>query len=99
MLDELFELIGVERVNRKHDRQDALCCGGLYAEKQPDRAMKYQEMNINDAKDYEADAMVILCPICWQRLSQPCRDSGLPPVYITNLCSMALGEKPFPDGI
>jgi hypothetical protein len=32
-------------------------------------------------------------------LSQPCRESGLPPVYITNLCSMALGEKPFPTGI
>lgn len=96
MLDELFELINVERVARKHDRENALCCGGLYAEKQPDRAKKYQEININDAKAYEADAMVILCPICWLHLSQPCRDSGLPPVYITNLCSIALGEKPFP---
>jgi Fe-S oxidoreductase len=97
MLDKLFELIGVERVARKHDRENALCCGGLYAEKQPDRAKKYQETNINDAKEHKADAMVILCPICWQHLSQSCRDSGLPPVYITNLCSMALGEKPFPS--
>jgi len=98
MLNELFELIGVERVARKHDRENALCCGGLYAENQPDRAKKYQDINIKDAKDYQADAMVILCPICWQHLSQPCQDSGLPPVYITNLCSMALGEKPFPGG-
>jgi Fe-S oxidoreductase len=96
MLDELFELIGVERVARQHDREDALCCGALYAERQPERAKKFQEINIADAKAYGADAMVILCPICWQRLSQPCRDSGLPPVYITNLCSMALGERPFP---
>jgi len=29
-------------------------------------------------------------------LSQPCRESGLPPVYITNICRMALGETPFP---
>jgi Fe-S oxidoreductase len=97
MLDELFELIGVERVARKHDRENALCCGGLYAEKEPERAKKYQDMNIADAQAHGADAMVILCPICWQRLSQPCRKSGLPPVYITNLCSMALGEKPFPQ--
>jgi Fe-S oxidoreductase len=97
MLDELFELIGVERVARKHDRENALCCGGLYAEKEPERAKKYQDKNIADAQAYGADAMVILCPICWQRLSQPCRDSGLPPVYITNLCSMALGERPFPQ--
>ena len=58
---------------------------------------RYQEMNIADAKAYGADAMVMLCPICWMRLSQPCRERGLPPVYITDLGRMALGEKPFPS--
>lgn len=99
MLDELFELIGVERVARKHDRLDALCCGGLYIEKEPERGQRFQEKNISDAQAYGADAMVLLCPICWQRLSQPCRERGLPPVYITNLCRMALGEKPFPSSV
>lgn len=97
MLDELFELIGVQRVLRKYDRQDALCCGGLYMEKEPERGLRFQDRNITDALAYGAEAMVILCPICWQRLSQPCRERGLPPVYITNLCRMALGEKPFPS--
>jgi len=96
MLDELFRLIGVERVARRHDRQDALCCGGLYMDMEPERGKKFQEMNIADAKAYGAEAMVLLCPICWMRLSQPCRESGLPPVYITNICRMALGETPFP---
>jgi Fe-S oxidoreductase len=99
MLDELFELIGVQRVPRKYDRQDALCCGALYAEKHPEKGLKFQDRNITDAKAYGADAMIMLCPICWQRLSQPCRESGLPPVYITNLCRMALGEKPFPSSV
>jgi ferredoxin len=96
MLDELFELIGVRRVPRKYDRQDALCCGGLYIEKDPERGMKLQDKNITDAIGYGAEAMVILCPVCWSRLSQPCRERGLPPVYLTNLCRMALGEMPFP---
>ncbi len=99
MLDELFELIGVERVARKYDRQDALCCGGLYMEKEPEKGLGFQDKNITDAMACGADAMVILCPICWMRLSQPCRDRGLPPVYLTNLCRMALGEKPFPSGV
>jgi Fe-S oxidoreductase len=99
MLDELFELIGVYRVPRKYDRQDALCCGAAFAEREPERGLKYLEMNIADAKTHRADAMVILCPICWMRLSQPCRERGLPPVYITNLCRMALGEKSFPPSV
>lgn len=96
MLDELFELIGVQRVPRKYDRQDALCCGGAYLDKEPERGLKYQDRNITDAIAYGAEAMVILCPICWMRLSRPCQERGLPPVYLTDLCRMALGEKSFP---
>jgi Fe-S oxidoreductase len=99
MLDELFELIGVQRVPRKYDRQDALCCGAIYIEKEPERGLRFQDKNITDAIGYRADAMVMLCPICWMRLSQPCRERGLPPIYITNLCRMALGEKPFPSRV
>jgi len=99
MLDELFELIGVHRVPRKYDRQDALCCGAAFMERQPERGLKLQDKNITDAKGYGADAMVILCPICWMSLSQPCRERGLPPIYLTNLCRMALGEVPFPSSV
>jgi Fe-S oxidoreductase len=99
MLDELFELIGVERVARKYDRQDALCCGGVFIDKDRERGLRIQDRNITDALGYGADAMVMLCPICWMRLSQPCRERGLPPVYLSNLCRMALGELPFPSGV
>ena len=98
MLDELFEMIGVERVPRKYDRQDALCCGGIFLDKDPDRGLKIQDKNITDAIGYVAEAMVMLCPVCWMRLNQPCRERGLPPVYLSNLCRMALGEVPFPLG-
>ena len=99
MLDELFELIGVHRVPRKFDRQDAMCCGAAVMERDPELRSKLIDKNITDAKGYGAEAMVILCPICWMSLNQPCRERGLPPVYLTNLCSMALGEKRFPASI
>jgi Fe-S oxidoreductase len=97
MLDELFELIGVTRVPRKYDRQDALCCGGIFMGKDREKGLKFQDRNITDAKAYNADAMVILCPVCWNHLSEPCRERGLLPIYLTNLCRMALGEIPFPS--
>ena len=96
MLDELFELIGVQRVARKYDRQDALCCGSIFIEMEPERGLRVQDMNITDAIGYGADAMVMLCPVCWTRLSQPCQERGLPPILLTDLCRVALGEKPFP---
>jgi Fe-S oxidoreductase len=97
MLDELFALIGVSRVPRKYDRQDALCCGAAIMERDPEKRLKLQDKNITDAIGYGAEAMVMLCPICLMTLSQPCREHGLPPVYLTSLCRMALGEIPFPS--
>jgi Fe-S oxidoreductase len=96
MLDELFELIGVTRVSRKYDRQDALCCGGIFMGKDREKGLKFQDRNITDAKAYHADAMVILCPVCWNHLSESCRERGIPPIFLTNLCRMALGELSFP---
>ena len=98
-VDELFELVGVQRVARKYDRQDALCCGSIFIEMDPERGLRVQDKNITDAIGYGADAMVMLCPVCWTRLSQPCRERGLPPVLLVDLCRMALGEKPFPSSV
>ena len=98
MLDELFEVIGVNRVPRKYDRQDAICCGAAFMERDPERRLKLQDKNLTDAIGYGAEAMIMLCPICSMTLSQPCRERGLPPVYLSNLCRMALGEMPFPSG-
>lgn len=97
MLDEFFQVIGVHRVPRKYDRQDALCCGGLFMDKDPERGLRFQDKNITDAQGYGAEAMVLQCPYCWSRLSQPCRERGLPPIFITDLARMALGEQPFPS--
>lgn len=70
MLDEIFELIGVERVARKYDGLDSLCCGqnmkGIVGrgEKYPE----YQNVNVMDAQENGAEAMVFLCPMCLDAL-------------------------------
>ena len=92
-LDELFQLIGVERVERRYDRINALCCGGTIVATNYERAGRIKGMNIKDALDAGADAMVFLCPICFLSLRRRAREAGLETIPISNLCRLALGEK------
>lgn len=95
LLDELFELIGVERVTRKYDRGTALCCGGVVAgmealtKEEKDRGWKE---NIKDAKDAGAEAMVMLCPLCNLYLRSKAKAQGMEPYMLVNLVRLALGE-------
>jgi heterodisulfide reductase subunit B len=92
-LDEVFELIGVERVARKYDHEDALCCGGVVTD--PEKRDKIQEMNVTDAKAHGAEAMTYVCGGC-AAISMACYRHGLAPIYIVNLVRMALGERRYP---
>jgi len=94
MLDELFALIGVERVARRYDREDALCCGALAWYVNRERSMRVVDMNLIDAKAHGAEAMVFLCPLCYMSLAPYCKGYGLAPIFIIDLCRMALGEVP-----
>ncbi|NPU84201.1 MAG: (Fe-S)-binding protein [Syntrophaceae bacterium] len=93
-LDEIFALIGVERVARKYDREEALCCGQAMkgfmqrGEKYPG----YQTLNIEDAKAHGASAMAFLCPMCLDALKKTCREAGLEMYMVSDLCRLALGE-------
>ncbi|MHA1605330.1 MAG: heterodisulfide reductase-related iron-sulfur binding cluster [Candidatus Freyarchaeota archaeon] len=96
MLDELFELIGVERVNRKYDRMNALCCTGAmsgmstYTKEQIE---EWRMKNIMDAKESGAEAMVFLCPLCVLSLRSRAKAQGLEPYILSNLVRVALGEE------
>jgi len=93
MLDELFSLIGVERVKRKYDRMNALCCGAPIAYTDKEKTEKIRNLNIQDAKEAGAEAMVFLCPICVLSLRRKAWEAGLEPYTIINLCRLALGEE------
>ena len=97
MLDEIFDLIGVERVDRRYDRENALCCGGPLMDIDQGRLNDIQDRNLNDAKEHGADAMVYLCPVCYTFMNEITHNYGMSSIFLTNLCRIALGEEPFPS--
>jgi len=94
-LDEIFKLIGVERVNRKFDRIDALCCAAPQISMgKKDLAKETQKKNLEDAISAGAGTLVVTCPMCYDTLKRPTKRYGLSLYIITDLCRLALGETP-----
>lgn len=96
VIDELFELTGARRVERKYDRDQALCCTSVklmynMGDTRPDR-----QKNIEDAKNAKAQAMVYFCPVCRDMLADVCTEQGMPLVFLSDIARMALGEIPLP---
>ena len=94
-VNTVFELTGVERVSRRYDSMNALCCGIGLMEKYSDRSRELVQKNIADALKHGAEAMVFGCPSCYAFMSAPCMAAGLAPIFISDLARMALGEIPF----
>ena len=97
-LDEIFGLIGVQRVPRRYEGVDALCCGGPALFVNRELGMKMQNDNIRDALDSNAEALITICPMCDTVLKGETTKAGLPQIFITDLCRMALGEVAWPAG-
>ena len=91
-LDELFDLIGVERVKRKYDGINALCCGAPLSLVDKKRVFDIQKRNIDDAKDAGSQAITFLCPVCAMNLRDKAKGSGLDNYMLIELCQLALGE-------
>lgn len=98
LLDEIFALICVTRVERKYDRDGAVCCGenpgGALTARAPLVDMRGE--NIEDARAAGASAMVFLCPVCMSAMGQAVRDAGVSTIFLVDLCRMAIGETPVP---
>lgn len=97
MLNDVLDLIGVERVQRQYEGQNALCCSGPIIRTDRELAVKIQEDNVQDAINAGADAMITICPICDWVMRRPTSQMGLPKIFVTDLCRMALGEVAWPD--
>jgi len=93
-VDELFDLIGVERVQRQYDRKNSLCCSVPIVDTQPARAAEIRKRNIEDARTNGAKQIVFLCPYCYDTLKKDAADAGLVPLMIMDLVRIAIGEKP-----
>jgi Fe-S oxidoreductase len=97
-LDEVFELIGVERPTRKYERLNALCCTGPLIYTNRELAVDIQKKNFEDAIACGAEAIVTSCPLCYGVFRRPSSQFNLPNIFITDVCRIALGERPWPDG-
>jgi Fe-S oxidoreductase len=96
-LDEVFELIGVKRPSRKYERMNAVCCTAPLIYVNRELAVDIQKKNFEDAVGCGADAIITSCPVCYRVLRRPSLQFNLPNIFITDLCRIALGEKPWLD--
>jgi len=97
-VDEIFSLIGVERVARQYDGINAICCGvelagpNLKLFPRGKNFEPFRDQNVQDARDHGAAAMVYLCPMCFRTLNKKVRGAGMNNYMISDICRLALGE-------
>jgi Fe-S oxidoreductase len=97
-VQDIFNLIGAEAVPRKYMDENALCCGGTIEGQRREgsrkRAMEVQQRNISDMAEAGAEACVFNCPACYQTMSHLVAEKGIKPVFMSDLCRLAIGERP-----
>ncbi len=94
-VDKIFEVIGVERVEREYDRERAICCGASFEFLgMKDVAEELQKKNLEDIKKSGATHVVFNCPMCYQTLKEKVKAMGLTPLLMSELCKLAIGESP-----
>jgi Fe-S oxidoreductase len=92
-MDEIFKKIGAERVDRKYDRENALCCGTIFrAQQKDDLADDVQKRNLDDMAATGAKFCVFSCPACLFTLGESVFKRGIMPILLNDLCQIALGE-------
>ncbi|MHA1732691.1 MAG: heterodisulfide reductase-related iron-sulfur binding cluster [Promethearchaeota archaeon] len=93
-VEDIFKLIGCELVDRKYQRENAMCCGSGIFPTQHERAMKYVNINLQDAKDAGAEAYITFCPVCNAVMRQTSKKKfQMEPYHIIMLVQSAIGEE------
>ena len=90
-VDEIFRKIGVERVERQYDRDNALCCGQVFrAQQREELADDVQQRNLDDMQQAGAAYCVFNCPACMFTLADAVAERGIFPILMSDLCQIAL---------
>jgi len=90
-VDDIFAKIGAQRVERKYDRENALCCGQvLRAHQREEMADEIQNRNLADMQATGAAYCVFNCPACMLTLAEAAAEKGLFPIHLSDLCQAAL---------
>lgn len=92
-VDDIFQRIGVQRVEREYDGDNALCCGGvLRVQQREEVADDLLERNLSDMKAAGATVCVFNCPFCLFTMGEAVAQRGMMPILMSELCHFALGE-------
>lgn len=95
---DIFDLVGAERVEREYTDENSLCCGGTIQGQRREgsrkRAIEVQKKNVDDMKKAGAEVCVFNCPACLQTLGAMVEREGIRPIHMSDLCRLAIGEKP-----
>jgi len=90
-VDEIFQKIGADRVERQYDRENALCCGQvLRAQQREELADDVQQRNLDDMQLAGVDYCVFNCPACMFTLADAVAERGISPILMSDLCQIAL---------
>lgn len=93
LVDEIFDRVGVQRVKREYDRENALCCTfAQRAQQRDERADDVLKRNVDDMAATGAAYCVFNCPACFFSMSEAVAKAGLAPILMSDLCRLALGE-------
>lgn len=93
-VDKICNLIGVERVPRKFDRENAKCCAGILPVLGKTALMrKTQTEHIKDMIEHRAEVVVYNCSMCKEALGGKTRRKGLKNYLLSDLCRLSLGEE------
>lgn len=93
-IEDIFELLGCELVERKYQKENSLCCSSGIYPTQKERAMNYVRKNLKDAKDAGAEAYICFCPICTSVMRYTSKkEFEMKPYHVIMLVQEALGEE------
>lgn len=94
-VDDLFGLVGAERVKREYEGENALCCGQVIRMlKGYELTNNLQKRNIEDMMKAGAQYCVFNCPYCYMALRDKVTQTGMKPIHMVDLCKLAIGETP-----
>jgi Fe-S oxidoreductase len=92
-IEDIVKLLGCKLVHRKYEYENSMCCGSGIFPTQHDRAMKYVDLNLADAKKAGAEAYLYFCPVCTAVMRARTRDAGMDPYHVIMFVQKALGEE------
>ena len=97
-VDDIFNLIGVQYVKREYVGENALCCAATIKPQRKEGrrqlATEVQRKNVKDMVDAGAELCVFNCPACMATLGHLAAKNGLMPIFMSDLCRLAIGEQP-----